>query len=356
MIQRILRPLWLPVLLALMLWSFFQLEQFLSWGAGDLGLESATGPEAAAANDDSISIGGFLKDTVNPWVFALAFVAAWIFGRAKGVASGVRFIFGVLGREQIPVGDGEKAERFLSASRALAAAGRGLLWGSVLLGVYYVSGLPWTSSRGDMDVASARHLRYVMSSGLLILVIGPLYLLPLAKRARVLSQAHLKHPSDQGSPALDVVDLLMSVALLGLSFLPVITAFQARIVGSEETPSYYTIHWPVIEGVSPQLVVWSFAFVVLFAGLALLPNLGAGQRSRTWRQYGNLAFTSGTLGVLIVFSSGLKTWFMNGGGQADYQRLRLLTGESLTPLFVGILILGITRVLGRSAKRSVAQV
>ncbi|MDF1837710.1 MAG: hypothetical protein P1V35_07575 [Planctomycetota bacterium] len=348
MVQRIIRPLWLLVLVAFTLWCSSLIQACMDFATPDDGAGSLP---TDSFDDQSLSIGGLIKDTMDPWALAIAALFALVVGRGKGAVTGIRFVFGGLEGERSPTHSDEQVRNLRTASSVLLAAGRGLLWGSLALNIYYLAQLPWFMESMGKEIVSWRQLRYVVGSIFAVLTFGPLFLFPLAKKAGRLADRSEAVASSNGSMVANALDILASLGLLLLLLIVPLTAWRARLIDAVGPPqSIHTTHWPVMEGVDPGVLLWSLVFVPMLAVLALLPNWGELRQRATWHQFGQLALISGILGVAVVFT---QLWgnHMMAGGQADYPGLAREAGRSLAPLFVGVILAVGSWFLGRPQSR-----
>jgi len=350
MIQRVLRPLWPLLMVALVFWFSVGVADHFGRAPGEQVLSGNAAQLAAeAAGGSSISIGGFLKDTLDPWVLGLALLATLVLSKWSGFLSAIRFAFGSLTNERTPVSDPAAVRQLLTASKALTVAGRSILWGTCLFNAVYVATLPWFGKFPEWD--RWRYVRgmYSRESAVAMLILGPLFLMSLARRARNLANTHggAGQSSKPFGTALGrAIDVLSVLGIVACLYLQTLVTFKAQLIGTDPKGHLNaTFHSPSFESVSVDLLIWSAVFVAVFSVLACFPKVTGFLGHVDWRQLGFNALVSGALGAFVLYHSAV-VYFLRGGGQGDPQVMGQVGGLMLVPLCVGAVFYLPTRFWG----------
>jgi len=285
------------------------------------------GGPAEEGHASDVVLGELVRQLVDPLVLAVALVAALIAGRWRGLRAAGQLLWGRTATIE--------ARDYRSVSRLLAAAGRGLLWGSFVANTAYVVCF-YLVIAGVLETGPTQRLDYVKAGALVVVPFGALLLLPLARAA---GHAAGVEPSR----AARTFDLVAVLGLMACTLITLLSLFVYRhpVIGQPGTGRTHV--WPTAEGLDASFVLWSIALVAIISALAFAPTFRstAPERGRAWMR---TCLFVGVFVATLVEVAGLNE-IARTGGQGDPSTLQSLAGRMLFVIAVAIVIGGVARAV-----------
>jgi len=272
--------------------------------------------------------GQALATLFDPLVVLIAVGAALLAGGLGGARTGLAFLV-----------RGERAPGTLptpAASRFLAAAGRGLLWGTCALNLLYLVSFLVDPRSGGL-LASPHRIEQVKFGALLSVILGALVLLPAAEAARsgppVGARSPLRARWARAGDALATLGLFLG----SLTLLLYVLDYRLPVAGA---PGGSTFLRPSLDGIDAGFALGSLAATLGVVGLAWL---GAPRRAAA--PDGTRALYAGLgagLAAGVLVAGGVELAGLNhiaaSGGQGNPDELRALAGRMCVALACGLLI------------------
>jgi len=316
--------------------SLLLLLVLLYWIPGNI-----PGSDLGSSDDSSASsVLDLVTKTIDPILILVAVAATLLVGRWRGTLRGTSFL--VRGGEKwSAMGESD----YLAASRSLAAAGRGLLWGACILNSIYVISFYWPAGPTTYGfLGDPVRYNYVKFGALLAITLGALILIPSAQVALELSGRHVSRAA-RIARALDVV-AIMGLFCCILTVLLSIFVFRHAVIGAPGSGQAYVL--PSTDGIDLSFVLWSCAVVpsvtllAFFATYrpAVMPIASDSARGVSGELAGRFARASIASGVLVatlIEFAGLNA-IARTGGQGNETLLQSLVGRMLVVTAIGILV------------------
>lgn len=315
-----------------------------------LGGLAARVPGYGALDGVSFHVGQLLVDVIDPLVVLLAIGAALRAGGLRGAKRGASFLLRGVAVQREQASSRTPESDHVAASRSLAAAGRGLLWGACALNSIYVASF-YLSAPSSAGLLNSARLDYVKFGAILAVTLGAFILIPSAEASAELSVRH----ASRARPLSRAADALATLGLFGcaLTALLSILMYRAPVIGAAGSERTFIL--PSSDGIDVPFAIWSLVTVPVVASLAFFfaarTATRAGSRASDWNRFAGMSLGAGVLVATLVELAGLRL-IANTGGQGNPAELASLAGRMLVPVAVGALIGVGAQLLPAAAARS----
>ncbi len=305
-------------------------------------------PGYRTEGDSSIHLGILLRQVIDPLPLVVCLFAALVAGRWSGLKTATRY---ALGAECV---DGA------SAGKTLAAAARGLLYGTLLVNGVYLVSFYWPESplisAGFMG--EYRYCTYVQYGPLVVGFLGAFLLMPCAVRARS-ATADTKHS------LLRPLDPLAWIGLFACPLVVLLSVFVYRYpaIGVEGSGVNYVL--PAAGLLDSAFVAWSLLVVALLPWVVLCPHASPRELFRALRNPTSAGpdlvalltqtqLVAGLYVATLIQLVGLN-YISNTGGSGNPAEIQDLVGRMLVPVSGGglfALVFGLMNRVRVGATRS----